>query len=84
MISPSKLLKPAEQPMAVQSNSDEKITEGDNFQNHGGKGQCILASLLKENFLKQLEVNVLMEAIPSRKCSIKSSALIEGSAINEK
>ena len=36
-----KLLEPAEQPMAGSSSSDGKILEGDNFQNYGGKDQCI-------------------------------------------
>ena len=41
MIFPLKLLNPGKQPMAGPSSSDGKIMEGDNFQNYGGKDQCI-------------------------------------------
>ena len=42
MISPSRLLEPAEQPVGGLNRSDGKIKEGDNKIWHcGGKGQCI-------------------------------------------
>ena len=48
MIFPSKLLEPAEQPMACPSISEVNIMEGDNFQNYGGKDQCIYIYLMWE------------------------------------
>ena len=41
MISPSKLLETAKQLMPNQCSSEEKILEGDNFQDYSGKDQCI-------------------------------------------
>ena len=52
MICLSGLLQPAEQPMADPSSSERQITEGEYFQNYGGKDKCnVLLSYLARLFL---------------------------------
>ena len=50
MFCPPKLLESAEQPMAGPSSFGGQNIEGDNFQNYGGKDQCIYLSRVSSKY----------------------------------